>query len=258
MKAIPLLLWLFSALSASAGRQERFEMAIAPGGRPATVYAYVFDDREETIQVAVRPAKEAGTPMDLGVACKEARASAGINGGYFDYLGEPLGLVIASGQKSGKINLTSSLTSGLVVREGEGLSLRRAKEYDFEANKPAQLIQTGPFLVEDGKAIADLQATRFSRRSVVLTDGGHKWAIAYFPSATLGGLATGLESPGAFKPFKPRTALNLDGGESCGFWNLRSGNYVFYLKEISKVHDFLLVVPKAVDQPLIKPEAISK
>lgn len=221
----------------------------------ATVHVYVFDDRDETLQVAIRPEKEkeGEVPMDLGKACSDARAAAGINGGFFDYLGEPLGLVISFGTPTGKINLNSTLTSGLVVREGEGLSLRKAKEYDFATAKPSQLIQTGPFLVENDKGVTDLQPSRFARRSVILTDGGHRWAIAFFPSATLDGLAKALDKPGAFKPFQPRTALNLDGGASSGFWTLRPGGYVFYLKEISKVRDFLLVVPKAVDQPLIKP-----
>lgn len=254
MKALrSLFLILLTASPAWAGKHQRFEMTLATGGRTETVHAYVFDDREETFQVAVRPEKEDGTRMDLGTACKEARASAGINGGFFDYIGEPLGLVIAAGKPTGKINLTSALTSGLVVREGEGLSLRRAKEYDFEANKPSHLIQTGPFLMENGKGATALQATRFARRSVILTDGEHKWAIAYFPSATLAGLAAALEKPGGFPPFQPRTALNLDGGSSSAFWTVRTGGYVFYLKEISKIRDFLLIVPKGVDQPVIKP-----
>jgi len=246
LKSRPLFLagCLAAAGYAQAGQQERFEMNIAPGGRAATVFAYVFDDRQETFRMAVRPEKENVTPMTLGTACKEAKALAGINGGFSDFQGEPLGLVMASGQKTGKVTLGSALTAGVVVCEGGVLSLRHSKDYEFSGTKATQLLQTGPFLIDGSKSVADLQSSRYARRSVILTDGAHKWAIAYFPSATLAGLSAALETPGAFKPFTPKTALNLDGGESSGFWTLRPGGYELYLKEIAKVRDFLLIVPR--------------
>jgi hypothetical protein len=239
-----LLLSLLSLLPVSGGEHRHFELSVSPGGRAATMHAYVFNSDHEVFQV-IDQGELAGEPrLTLGDACNAAHATAGINGGPYDPQDQPLGLLIAGGKHSGTPSMTDGVTSGVVWSDGRRIGIARSAAFDFSLPGISQLLQAGPFLVEDSKAVSGLEAARFSRRTLLLTDGGSRWAIAFVPSATLHGLAEALARPGAFPPFQPKTVLNLDGGSSSGFWIDRENGQSFYLREISKVRNFLVVVRK--------------
>lgn len=225
------------------GEHRRFELPVAPGGRTATVHAYVFNSNDEVFRVI----DQGGTTKpqaheDLGAACLAAEALAGVNGGFFNPEGQPLGVMIAGGKKSGGQGLKGSLTSGVVWSDGQQNGMARSAAFGFEHARATNLLQGGPFLVDQGAAVSGLEARKFARRTVVLTDGGSQWAIAYVPSATLDGLAKALVKPGAFPHFVLRMVLNLDGGGSSGLWIRRENQQSFYLREISRVRNFLVVV----------------
>lgn len=235
---------LLTLLPASGGQHRHFELSVGPGGRAATVHAYVFSSDHEAFQVIDQAAPVPQPHLTLGDACLAANATAGVNGGPFDSRDQPLGLLIAGGKHSGAPALGGSLTSGVIWSDGKKNGMARAAAFDFSIAGISQLLQAGPFLMEDSKPVAGLEVARFSRRTIVLTDGGSQWAIAFIPSATLHGLADTLARPGAFPPFQPKMVLNLDGGGSCGFWVDRENGQSFYLREISKVQNFLVVVRK--------------
>lgn len=239
-----LLLSLLSLLPLSGGEHRHFELSVGPGGRAATMHAYVFNSDHEVFQVIDQGGAAEQPHLTLGDACDAAHATAGINGGPFDSQDQPLGLLIAGGKHSGSPSLTGSVTSGVVWSDGRRIGIARSAAFDFSMAGISQLLQAGPFLVENSKPGGELDATRFSRRTLLLTDGGSQWAIAFVPSATLHGLAEALARPGAFPPFQPKTVLNLDGGSSCGFWIDRENGQSFYLREISKVRNFLVVIRK--------------
>lgn len=231
---------LLLALPTLAGEHLRFLLPVGPAGRSSTVHAYVFNSKRETFRVVDQGGLSHQTQPDLGAAALEAGAAAGINGGPFAPGGEPLGLVIADGRASG----AATINGGVIWEEGGKAALSPAASYDFKNTHPSQLLQTGPFLVLEGVVAEGLDASRYHRRSLILTDGGDLWAIAYVPGATLDGLAKALAKPGAFPAFRAKTVLNLDGGSSSGLWIRRENGQQFYLREISKIRNCLVVVPR--------------
>ena len=80
-----------------------------------------------------------------------------------------------------------------------------------------ELLQAGPMLVENGRAVSGLDAEKTSARTIILWDGGSRWWIGRCPPATLAQTAAALASspvPG----WSVRHALNLDGGRSSDLW----------------------------------------
>lgn len=239
------LLWLLlGALPSAGGEHRHFEMPVGPGGRSSTVHAYVFSSKDEMLQVIDQGNGKTPLYQNLGAACEHANAFAGINAGPSDGEGQPLGMVIAGGVRTGVASLDRPETAGLVAVVAGKPVLKHAAAAEFSQAGLTDLVQSGPFLVEDGKAAANLQPSRFARRSFIVTDGKDRWALAFVPGATLDGLAKALATPGAFAPFTPQAALNLGGNTASGFWVQRSGGYLFYLKEIVPVRNFLIVTPR--------------
>ena len=156
-----------------------------------------------------------------------------------------MGEVIADGEKSGRRNLASSLTSGVIYQQGDTLAIERSKTFYQKKLKPSQLLQTGPFLVENGQIVKGLSDRKSSRRTLIATDGKGKWIIAYTPPTTLAQLATSLQQSEERYGFKIETALNLDGGSSSSFW-LDKGkeSKPLYLREFKSVANYLGLVAK--------------
>lgn len=238
------LLSLLLVVPALAGEHQRFLLPVGPGGRPATVHAYVFNSRQETIRVIDQGELSHQAHPDLGAAALELGAKAGVNGGPFDSHGEPLGLFIADGKPVGVAQNSTAAPGGVLWEEGGKMSISPSAGFDFKGTHAGQLLQAGPVLIANGAVQEGLQASKYSRRTLVLTDGADLWALAYVPSATLDGLARALVKPGAFPTFLPKAVLNLDGGASSGLWLRRENGQQFYLREISKIRNCLVIVPK--------------
>jgi len=239
-----LLLVLLALPGPTFAQYAQFSLPVGTAGRNGTLHLFLFDNRSVTLKVIDQGGLSNQKYANLGQAMKAFKCSAGCNGGGFTPAGEPLGLAIADGKSSGNKNFASNLTSGVLHLDGTRLRLERSQPY-FQSNPtlPQQLLQSGPFLVEDGKKVAALSADRFSRRSFILTDGGHRWAIGYCPSTSLDQLATVLADPKSFKNFNVATALNLDGGSSSALW-VKTDNQPFYLHEINPVRNFLGIISK--------------
>ncbi|MCW1913784.1 phosphodiester glycosidase family protein [Luteolibacter sp. GHJ8] len=237
-----LLAMLALVLPAGAGDHRRIDLPIGPGGRATTIHCYVFNSDVETFRVIDQGGLTSQNSTNLGAACAAINATAGVNGSYFTPEGEPLGLMIAGGKSTGSPALAGVLTSGVLWSDGPRGAIARSKQFDLAHTKAKDLLQAGPFLIENGAAVKGLEAKRFARRTIVMTDGGKQWAIAYVPGATLAGLANVLAMPGAFPHFPLKTVLNLDGGGSSGLWIRKENDQLFYLREISKVRNFLVIV----------------
>jgi uncharacterized protein YigE (DUF2233 family) len=241
LRSILILLALAGPLAA---QYAQFSLPVGTGGRNGTIHLFLFDQRSVTLKVIDQESLEAPKFKNLGEAMKSMQCIAGCNGGFFTPEGQPLGLAIADGKAAGTKNLASSLTSGVLYLDGTRLRLERSKDYfSKNPNLPSQLLQTGPFLVEDGKKVAGLSSRRFARRSFILTDGDNRWAIGYCPSTSLDQLAAALADPKSFANFNVTTALNLDGGSSSALW-VKTAHHPFYLREIKPVRNFLGIIAK--------------
>ncbi len=146
--------------------------------------------------------------------------AAGTNGGYFsaDNASTPIGLVKHGGKRLHPLSTRGFTVAGVLYDTGQELKLERSAKLSTPGTKIKEAIQGGPFLVENGRRVSGLNATRSARRTFVATDGAGRWCIGTSSSLTLDALARWLNTPGAFGQFKVQTALNMDGGTSSAFW----------------------------------------
>jgi hypothetical protein len=178
-----------------------------------------FDSQSHRLVVA----DQAGGPdsrfADAAAAASALDGLAAINAGFFTPAGDPLGLVVSGGNPAGSWNSASSLGSGLWYENpsGEAAITRRESLGRSRAATMRELMQAGPMLVENGRAVPGLEAEKTSVRTVILWDGGHCWWIGRAAACTLAELGKTLAShrPGGWAV---RHALNLDGGRSADLW----------------------------------------
>lgn len=198
-----------------------------------------------------------GADGRAGAAAALAAAGcvAGVNGGYFHPDRRPLGLLVAGGKGLHGFERSRLLGGLVVVDAAGGMRLLRASEFDpaAPANAPGRLreaMQAGPFLVDAGRPVAGLEATRAARRTVVATDGRGRWAlIAVLSRLSLAETAALLSLPDALPGgFAVRRALNLDGGSSTALWVRREpaagGGDALSITEWGTVRNFLGVMPR--------------
>ncbi len=156
----------------------------------------------------------------LEKALRAERCVAGINGGYFaaDEARSPLGLLRHQGRQISGMASGSFTVAGVLYDTGRELRLERSRRLSTAPSRMREAIQGGPFLVEHGRKIAGLNATKRARRSFVATDGRGNWCLGMSTPMTLDELAARLASGRALGSFRVQTALNMDGGTSSAFW----------------------------------------
>lgn len=206
--------------------------------RTAELHVVVFNEKTHTLAVI----DDADGSADLASAAEKRGALAAVNGGYFHPDRAPLGLVVSGGRTLHSLE-RAKLLSGMVVVSKEGVSLRRVGEFKMS---PAvkEALQAGPFLVDGGKAVAGLNASRGAMRTVVCTIGTGRTALVICGWTTLAETAQILLTPGVVvEGTKVSRALNLDGGSSTGLW-VRGAGEPFYLREGKDVRNYVAVVAR--------------
>lgn len=172
-----------------------------------------FDSRSHRLLVIDQPLGPGSAFASAQDVARAYGALAAINAGFFTPEGKPLGLVVTAGKRYGYWNSASSLGSGIFAESSGGqLSIqRRSSPAGFAG--ALELIQAGPMLVEDGRKVGGLDQEKLAVRSLLMTDGTHRWWIGKTSLCTLAALGDALSSssPAAWPA---RHALNLDGGRS--------------------------------------------
>ncbi len=196
-----------------------------------------FAPKTHTVAVMDDPEKS----FDLASAAKKRGALVAVNGGYFHPDRTPLGLVIRQGREIHSQE-TASLLSGLVVATENRISLVRAGEFR-KSKSVREALQAGPFLVDGGRAVKGLNATRFARRTFVFARENGRFGLGVSGVMTLAELAVILSAPDLFPESRIYRALNLDGGSSTGLWI--GGSKPLYLREGRDVRNFLGIVPRS-------------
>jgi uncharacterized protein YigE (DUF2233 family) len=177
---------------------------------------------------------------DLASAAKKRAAVAAVNGGYFRPDRTPLGLRVRQSRELHPIE-RAKLLSGLLTVSGERIALVRVGEFK-RTSSLREAIQAGPFLVDAGKPVTGLNATRADARTAIFTDGASRWGLVVSDSVSLADAGAILAMRGLLPGLKIQRALNLDGGSSTGLWV--AGEPPFYHRELRNVRDFVGVVPK--------------
>ena len=186
------------------------------GTRVSAHLAYFDSPRYRLEVIDLGPADEPAYPS-LQDAFRAADSIAGVNGGFFHPDWRPAGLMIAQGRRSNRFE-AAKLLSGVLYSDERGIHLvRRGRFRDH--NGIHALLQTGPYLVEHGRAVRGLSRSKSRRRTFIATDWRGHWAIGATTSQlTLAELAEWLASAGALTPWIVDRAINLDGGSSTGFF----------------------------------------
>jgi hypothetical protein len=206
-----------------------------------------FDARVHRLAVVDQAGGPGSRFADAAEAGRSAGGIAAVNGGFFTPDGGPLGLVIAAGKRAGAWNSTTSLGSGVWYAGANGASgiSRRENLGLTGAAGMRELLQAGPMLFWNGRAVTGLDAEKSSARTMVLWDGGSRWWIGRSSPASLARIAEALTS--APVPGWPvKHALNLDGGRSSELWVSEKvgGGPVSIRPPWNKaVRNFLVLVP---------------
>lgn len=204
-----------------------------------------FDARSHRLVVIDQAGGPGSRFVDAAAAARSVGGLAAVNGGFFTPEGEPLGLVIAAGKRTGAWNSVSSLGSGVWHDSGSSAISRREKLGRAGAFSMRELLQAGPMLVENGRAVAGLDSVKDSVRTVILWDGGSRWWIGRSSPASLARTAAALANhnvPG----WPVRQALNLDGGRSSELWvspTVSGGPLIRRPPWNRPVRNFLVLVP---------------
>jgi uncharacterized protein YigE (DUF2233 family) len=176
---------------------------------------------------------------NLAAAMRRADFLAGVNGGYFDPAFAPLGLRIVDGKVVSRLT-RGRLMSGVLASDNT-IQIFRVGEFSSRRKWNAA-VECGPFLVDLGRPVRGLEATRAARRTFAAIGSNDRAALGFCPEATLADLAEMLATP--LGDFKIQRALNLDGGSSSAFWFKRVGGAVHYISEEKTVRDFVGVAPR--------------
>ncbi len=157
----------------------------------------------------------------LETAMRRNSCVAGVNGGYFaaDSKHTPLGLTRHDSLSISPFSSGHFTVVGTLFDTGNGIHLVRSAALRTPVRAMREAIQGGPFLVDNFRVVPGLERTRKSMRTFVATDGQGTWCIAITSSLTLHELASILTAPNSMGAFRPKYALNLDGGSSSAFWD---------------------------------------
>jgi uncharacterized protein YigE (DUF2233 family) len=212
------------------------ECRIKSESSDATLWVVTFDPKAHVFAVMDNPTGA----FDLGSASEKRGALAGVNGGYFHPDRTPLGLVVRQGVEIHPLE-HAKLLSGILSITPTAIVLQRTGAFK---SSPAvrEALQAGPFLVERGKPIVGLEATKEAARTVVFQDAKGRCGFLICKSTTLAGMAEILGAATIFPDGKVVRAMNLDGGTSTAMWV--RGSPPFYVREWKSVRNYLAIVPR--------------
>ncbi len=194
-----------------------------------------FRPESGSLRVADNPPAMAGKLAERATA---DGAIAGCNASYFHEDGRPLGLVVQDGRiLHGQER--AKLLSGILASRNGRLEMTRAGDFHLD-DRVEQAIQAGPWLVEKGRPMDGLEASRRARRTVVATDGHDTWTLLALSPVTLADAARILARKDVLPRGKVLNALNLDGGSSTALWAGAAG---VSIPELGAVRNFLLLMP---------------
>lgn len=186
-----------------------------------------------------------GTPIygTLEEAMQCNSCVAGVNGGYFsaDSKRTPLGLTRHKSLSISPFACGRFTVAGTLFDTGKDIYLVRSSLLRTPVRAMREAIQGGPFLVDNYRIVSGLERSRKTIRTFVATDGRGMWCLAVTSPLTLHQLATILASPDSMGSFRPKYALNLDGGSSSAFWD---GEACISRPSVKGVRNYIGIKPR--------------
>jgi uncharacterized protein YigE (DUF2233 family) len=230
--------WTLTSSAARPGPDgiEFTQREVANGDERATLWVVTFNPKTHAFAVLDNPEGA----FDLGSASEKRGVLAAVNGGYFHPDRTPLGLVIRKGEQV-HAQEQAKLLSGIVSVTSGAVTIQRAAAFKLTPTV-REALQAGPFLVEAGKPITGLNATKGAARTVVFQDAKGRAGLLIAKSPSLAEMSAILATPAIFPDGKILRALNLDGGSSTALWV--RGTPPFYVREWKGVRNYLGIVPR--------------
>ena len=216
-----------------------FRVKVTDGAGNANLILIVFHPNAFGIRVV---SNDGWRYASVAVAAAATDAVAGVNGGYFQADGTPVGLLICDNRTIHKLETAKLLSGVFFVRDGKP-GLVRSSRFARIKNV-TQAIQCGPFLLEDGRAVTGLNNQRSAPRTFVFTASNSLWGFGICRSVTLAEMGQILAVPDLLGRASVVSALNLDGGSSTQFW-APSGDDVTSSSTLAVVANYLLLVHRA-------------
>ena len=216
-----------------------FRVKVTDGAATANLILIVF--HPNTFGIRVVSNNEWRYPS-VADAAGSTDAVAGVNGGYFQADGTPVGLLISDDRTIHKLDTVKLLSGVFYVRDGKPGLIRSSRFARIK--NVTQAIQCGPFLLEDGRAVTGLNNQRSAPRTFVFTAGNSVWGLGICRSVTLAEMGQILAVPDLLGRASVVSALNLDGGSSTQFW-ARSGDEVTSSSTLAVVANYLVLVHRA-------------
>ncbi|MEO5719735.1 MAG: phosphodiester glycosidase family protein, partial [Chthoniobacterales bacterium] len=211
----------------------RYSLGQPDSGKEIELHLALFSPKKAALRVIDQPESD----RRLAEVMVAEKSFAGVNGGYFDPNGAPVGLLISGGETIAPFKKARLLSGVLAAGEGR-IEIFRANEFPRK-RAWREAVQCGPFLVDHGKSVVGLDDTRSARRTFVLTTTDGRVALGSCAPVTLAHLAEMLP---ALAPLKVARAINLDGGSSSAFW-CRTNEKTISISEFKSVRDFVAIVP---------------
>jgi exopolysaccharide biosynthesis protein len=223
--------------NAGSGVQVRSEDWKSPTGDDDTVTIVRFDPHHITLGVGYRPDQ----PILLSDWMQQEKATAIINGGYFDAQDNATALVVSNGHVFGQSY--QGFGGMLSVNTGGTISLRSLHQHPYDPNSEQlkQATQSSPMLVLNGKRTQFDADASMTPRSVVAMDKQGRMLFIVSPGQvfTLDELADQLVK----SDLSINNALNLDGGASTGLY-VNAGSQHITLDSTSKLPIVIIVKAK--------------
>jgi uncharacterized protein YigE (DUF2233 family) len=205
-------------------------------GERVSMELALFSTKSCKLRVIDQPAEPR---VDLDQAMQREKCLAGVNGGYFDPDYKPIGLLVVDGKTIAPLQ-RARLLSGVLSASPSKIEILRFGEFS-PRQKIDAAVECGPMIVDLGRAVRGLEATRPARRTFAAVAAGDRGALGFCSDVTLADLANILATQVA-SDLKIQRALNLDGGSSSAFWFKRDGRAAFSIPEQKTVRDFVAVV----------------
>jgi len=212
-------------------------------GKMATIQFVFFQSPDFELKVIDQGTGGSPKYAELRTAFQENFCIAGCNGGFFHPGFEPLGLMISNGKRVNQLE-RAKLLSGVLYCDAKGIYIVRYAAFKDHDGITA-LVQSGPFLVENGAGIRGLSAADPRRRTFVATDWRGHWALGVTSPLTLAELGELLADKDAIREWPINRALNLDGGSSCAlYYNRGASDQPVQVINWKRVRNFVGIAPR--------------
>lgn len=193
---------------------------------PDRMDIHVFSSAEYELQV-IDNGDEGSKHPNLESAMTRHACTAGINGGFFkdDRYSTPIGLLIENSAIISHLIRSGFIAAGVVYDTGADIRIERWQKLSTNTATMKHAIQSGPFLIENGKIVNGLNNKKKARRTFIATDSRGTWCIGCTSSLTLRELGEWLEQVTLPGGNRIQHALNMDGGSSSAYWDSTDSTY---------------------------------